>query len=401
MNILFVTWDGPQVSYLEGLFLPIFDRLSREGWKFHVLQFTWGERQYRRRNKEACLDVGIPYRSVDVWRRPVSISSFLSAFKGARDIRHAISDWDIDVVMPRSTLPVFATMRALNGTKVPMIFDADGLPLDERVDFGNMSPVSKVYRFLRDVEAQGVRRASLVLTRTDKAAEILLARAGAGFSGSRFHRVENGRDANHFTLREAKERCVIRSGLDVDQNAPLLVYVGSLGEQYCLPEMLTLFLMILQRRPESRFLILTGSPDLARSMILEHVNLLDKVIIRSVSPVEVPSYLVCADLGMGLRRFTFSMQGVAPIKLGEYLLCGVPVLATDGVGDTSKISSDIGRLVKEMDSKSLKDIADWFVNDVLSDREQFRVRCRRIGVEFYSLESSVQSYVKALEGLCK
>lgn len=43
MNILFVTWDGPQVSYLEGLFLPIFKALKSAGIHVHVLQFTWAE----------------------------------------------------------------------------------------------------------------------------------------------------------------------------------------------------------------------------------------------------------------------------------------------------------------------------------------------------------------------
>ncbi len=41
MNILFITWDGPQVSYLESLFVPIFRKLEeRCGAHFHVLQFT-------------------------------------------------------------------------------------------------------------------------------------------------------------------------------------------------------------------------------------------------------------------------------------------------------------------------------------------------------------------------
>ena len=34
MNVLFISWDGPQVSYLEGLFLPIFRALKTHGIQF-------------------------------------------------------------------------------------------------------------------------------------------------------------------------------------------------------------------------------------------------------------------------------------------------------------------------------------------------------------------------------
>ena len=68
MNILFVTWDGPQVSYLESLFVPIFQRLGQKGMHFHVLQFTWGGIPERRAfSRQACEQAGISYRSVIIW----------------------------------------------------------------------------------------------------------------------------------------------------------------------------------------------------------------------------------------------------------------------------------------------------------------------------------------------
>ena len=43
INVLFVSWDGPQVNYLESLFAPIFMRLRSYGYKFHVVHFTWAQ----------------------------------------------------------------------------------------------------------------------------------------------------------------------------------------------------------------------------------------------------------------------------------------------------------------------------------------------------------------------
>ena len=59
-RVLFVTWDGPQVSYLEGLFLPIFKALAERGYLFHVLQFTWGPSDRRSAIARACAEAADP-----------------------------------------------------------------------------------------------------------------------------------------------------------------------------------------------------------------------------------------------------------------------------------------------------------------------------------------------------
>ena len=396
MKVLFVTWDGPQVSYLDSLFLPIFLSLVQRGWEFHVIQFTWGDPQRIRQTRQAHIQAGVLYRSVRVWRKPVSVGSFVTALRGAWDVRKAIRDWDIDVLMPRSTLPLLSSLCALQHNSLPLVFDADGLPIDERVDFGGLSPTGLTYRVLRDIESLGVRKSNVVLTRTEKAAEILQARGGAGTFEGKFVRVTNGRDSDQFSLREANEITRTRLELGVDPTAPLLVYAGSLGGQYCLPEMLSLFRNVLVCRSDARLLLLTGSPEVAVSELEKHTDLKEKIIVRTVGPGEVPSFLASADLGLGLRKWSFSMQGVAPIKLGEYLLCGVPVVATRGIGDTEGITENIGYLMEDHDSESLENAATWFVEKVLGDREGFRARARELGSAQYSLQASVDSYRRAL-----
>lgn len=395
-KVLFVTWDGPQVSYLQGLFLPIFRLLEYYGWAFHVLQFTWGDRENVERNRIACETADIPYRSVGVWRKPVSAGSLLTAFKGQRDIRKAIKDWGIDVLMPRSTLPLLSSLCALRHLSLPLVFDADGLPIDERVDFGGLSSTGLTYRVLRDIESLGVRKSNIVLTRTEKAAEILQARAGVGIVDGKFVLVTNGRDSDQFSLWEANGRARTRLELGVGPTDPLLVYAGSLGGQYCFPEMLSLFKKILVCRSDARLLLLTGSPEIAASALERHPYLNGKIVVKTVAPCEVPPFLASADLGLGMRMRSFSMQGVAPIKLGEYLLCGVPVVATKGIGDTAGITEDIGYLMQDHDSETLENAAAWFVEKVLGDREGFRTRARELGMAKYSLQASVDSYRRAL-----
>jgi len=399
MKVLFITWDGPQVTYLESLFLPIFAHLAAYDVQFHVLQFTWGGAKRIALTREACEQLGIGYQSVTVWRRPHAIGAMVTAVAGSRLVKRAVHAYKIDVVMPRSTLPALASLLAMRGMTCPMVFDADGLPLDERVDFAGQSPSSLVHRMLRDVEAQAVRRADLVLTRSAKAVDILHARAGAGTARDKFHVVINGRDTQRFKPADAAQCAQTRRELGFSVTTPLIVYAGSIGAQYCLEEMLRLFTMIRERRSDARLLILTSTPEVVQPAVDMHSKLQGHVTTLAVSSSDVPKYLGCADLGLALRQPSFSMQAVAPLKLGEYLLCGLPVLATADIGDTGAISSDAGMLLKHMDDATLEDAANWFVNAVLANRERYRANTRAVGLSCFSLAASLESYQRALQHL--
>lgn len=399
MRVLFITWDGPQVSYLEGLFLPIFERLQRGGINFHVLQFTWADTNRVGVTRLACERAGVPYRVARVWRRPVQLGALLTALGATGLIHAAVRDWSIDVLMPRSTLPALMVLRSLGRIKAPVVFDADGLPLDERVDFDGASASGMAHRILRDIESEMVRRAGSVLTRSRRAADILLARAGAGTAMDKFHIVGNGRDAERFSPGTDASRRASRHALGLDNSAPLLVYAGSIGEQYCLSEMLCLFEAVRRRQPEARFLILTGSPGFAQTALATRPDLSPATVIMTASPDDVPRYLACADLGLALRRPSFSMQAVAPIKIGEYLLCGLPLVATRGIGETGSIDQRIGFLVEKMDAEELDSAAEWFCRSVLQDRDGFSRRCRLMGCESFSLEACTDAYFAALHAL--
>lgn len=399
MNILFVTWDGPQVSYLESLFLPIFKGLQRHGLQFHVLQFTWGDAQRIERSRSACADAGIAYRAVAIRRWPRSLGALITAVWGGREVRKAIGEYSIDVLMPRSILPGLSALLGVRADMPHLVFDADGLALDERVDFAGQSPHSLVHRLLRDIEAQLVRRADVVLTRSAKASLILLARAGAGTAEAKFHVVGNGRDASLFHPQDAQARARTRAGLGIAADAPLLVYAGSMGLQYCADEMLRLFQHVHLRRADSRLLVLTQSPEHFQGALAQSSLPADAVLVRAVAPDQVPQYLACADLGLALRRPSFSMQGVAPIKLGEYLLCGLPVAATAGIGDTDALAGDGGFLLERMEDAALHGAADWFVDSVLPQRDALRARCRELGHHRFSLDACIAQYHAALQAL--
>ena len=252
-------------------------------------------------------------------RRLGAAGPFSSAVLGARAIKQAVSDWQIDTLMPRSLMPALAVLRMRKSARdtLNIVFDADGLAADERVDFGGLSPHSITYRFLRDIEGALLRRSDAVLTRTESARSILLARAGSALKPQNCHVVSNGVDAGPFT--------------DALQHFPkttkepfTLCYCGSIGAQYRLPEMLDIACKMKTQIPELQFRLFSQYQDVVQRA-LEDKGLHEESWIdcKAVPSEKVPEELVQCDLGIALREPLFSTQAILPIKLGEYLACRV------------------------------------------------------------------------------
>ena len=145
--------------------------------------------------------------------------------------------------------------------------------------------------------------------------------------------------------------------------------------------------------------VLTGQPDVANAAC-ERVGVdPGDVVVRRVPPGQVPSYLAAADLGLAFRAPSFSQRGVCPIKVGEYLLCGTPVLATRGVGDVDAYldGANLGTLLDDLSQETLEAAAAWFV-EARGARAAQREASRERGVALFGLDACARRWVDALRG---
>ncbi len=394
MRVLFITWDGPQLAYLESLFLPIFAGLQSHDLTFDVLQFRWGPAAGAKRLHRLCHDQGVGYTAVNVWRRPVALGSFASAISGAVHVRRAVRKYRSDVIMPRSSMPALATLVAGGSRLRPIVFDADGLEADERVEYAGLSDRSAVYRVLRDVEAQIVRHSSSLLVRSTFARDVLLARAGPKADAERFHVVTNGRDPEIFQPASLAARDQVRAELGVRPEVPLIVYAGSTGGKYRLERLAEFMRRLQARNGQSRLLVLSGALDQARHILAEaDPHLAAETIFKSVPPDAVPRYLGAADVGTVFIRPSFSMRAVAPVKTAEYLLCGLPVVGTAEVGDNADL---VAAGVYFDEGRGLAAAAEWVERTAIPERARIGRAARRFGLNKFSLDASIAAYARAL-----
>ncbi len=396
MRILFVTWDGPQVHYLESLFLPIFAGLRTDGYAFDILQFRWGSAAQEEEVRAACAEAGCGYSAVRVWRWG-GLGAFATALLGGLRMRRAVRRFGSDVIMPRSVLPSLVTLAGGGPGLRPVLFDADGLEIDERVEFAGLKTTGLIYRLLRGIEARMVRKATAILVRTAAAREILTARGGRPADPAKYHIVANGRDGRVFHPFDEQSRQAVRSELGIAAEAPLIVYVGSFGPKYRTRGVGELAMALHALRPDTRLLVLSLAPEQVQSELLDHFPDLESFTTVLRAPFqEVSRYLAAADVGTVFITETFSTRTVVPVKTGEYLLCGVPVVGTAAIGD-NKAAVDAGVFFD--DRRGPAEAAHWVVEDVLPAREDYRNRARAVGLEHYSLEKSIRAYREALEKL--
>lgn len=390
-NILFITWDGPQTSYMEGLFMPIFAQIQKQSsYRFHVIQFTWGTKERISITQKKAQELNIIYTAKKVVRKPnTAVGSLFSIYNAIPFLKKYIENYAIDIVMPRSIMPSIMINR-LKKSSFKILFDADGLPIEERVDFSGLKETSYLYTFLKKEEKLLLQKANTVITRSRKAVRLHLEHLDSDNS-DKFFVVTNGRDINFFKPN-ADDNNRVRAELDLKSDTKVFLYSGSLGPQYGWDLMIKIFKRYLQINHNSVFVILTGNLDFAKKRLPTYLH--NHIIVKSCPFDEVQKYLSIGDMAFAIRDPKPSMQGVAPIKLGEYLLMGIPTIASCGIGDTDEIlSGNTNCFLFDHEASDAIDQALLFIDKTIAFN---RDEIREYGIPHFSIESSVSSYLNAL-----
>jgi glycosyltransferase involved in cell wall biosynthesis len=159
----------------------------------------------------------------------------------------------------------------------------------------------------------------------------------------------------------------------------VVCYLGSLA-WYQMPELsLRMFRLIRQLRDDAHFLAITTQPQKMEQAIRAQGIGEGDFTIRSFPQSEVPHWLVAADLGLMLRKQDAVNRAASPVKFGEYLAAGVPVVISQGVGDASDLvqSNQLGTVVDvDADDSQLHTLLQHGVGLIERGREQLRIRCR-------------------------
>jgi glycosyltransferase involved in cell wall biosynthesis len=294
-------------------------------------------------------------------------------------------------------VPAYAAFLLKKKLGIKVLFDMRGFWADERLE-GNIwrwnNPLHRsIYSHLKKKEKKWWYDADHMVSLTEKGKEIICANQSAGLK-EKITVIPCCADENLFTT-EIKEELKqgIKNDLSLGPSEKLLIYVGSLGTWYLGREMMAQFANLFERKLLDRFLWITKDPEEEIRTLASHFNLpKSSIVVKSASRDEVPGYLSIADLGIFYIRPTFSKGASSPTKLGEMLLCGLPVITNAGVGDLNGFfnENDVG-YVHEIDKEKSTFIKDETIRILLTKSKQ---EIRKVGLANLSLSIATKRYLE-------
>lgn len=209
---------------------------------------------------------------------------------------------------------------------------------DYMIEAGVWKETSWETRLMRWHEKKIALHATYIFTATALMIERL---KKEGVKQEVLYRVPSCVDLEHFRFNP-DSRDSLRKQLGIEVKQPVLVYLGKFGGMYMEEEAFEFF-KLCQQELNAWIMILSTEDgtkllNLARKFEMVETNLFIKTLTRE----EVPAYLSVADMAfVGVRQWP-SKKYCSPIKTGEYLACGLPVIVPEGISDDFLILAQSG-----------------------------------------------------------
>ena len=174
----------------------------------------------------------------------------------------------------------------------------------------------------------------------------------------------------------------VRERLGLAAGVPLVLYTGTFEHYQGLDLLFAAARHVLDRRPETRFVLAGGRPDqiAAARADAERAGIAPAVVFAGQRPAEeIPLFLDAADVLVSPR----STGTNTPLKIYQYLRAGRPIVATRLLTHTQVLTDDVAILTEAR--------ADAFAAGILSALSD-ETRARAVGERARELADTKYSY---------
>jgi glycosyltransferase involved in cell wall biosynthesis len=166
----------------------------------------------------------------------------------------------------------------------------------------------------------------------------------------------------------------VRAHLGIAPGEMVFVYSGIVPAQYDEFNPIHFFAHLGDTQGKRLLVLAADSESIERTDRQISPSIKDRIIVVSVPRLRVPEYLCACDVGILLRKASIVNYVASPTKFAEYLLCGLPVVITESLGDaTSLVRRDnIGSVVSGTNSVDSLSEKKW--RALLSKETKARAR---------------------------
>ena len=247
------------------------------------------------------------------------------------------------------------------------------------VEFGIWKETGWRNRLLRFLENKTANYADYILTGTSHMKKRL-----DSIAKGEVHRAPSSVDESKFSF-DKDARLQKRSSLGWGEHK-IMIYTGKFGGIYYDEEITALCDLLHRKDPSWRFIFLTPS---------DHQYIWDQIdkcsvpresfmISESHGSEEMSEWLSAADIGLSAIPPLQSQKFRSPVKIGEYLLCGLPYITCKGISEDDEIaiSAQVGVVVESLKTQDLVHLNENIDHLLSVDEEEMRRRCRAAGINY-------------------
>lgn len=369
---LYLSYDGLTDPLGQAQILPYLLGLEQQGMQFSIISFEKKEALSENRQlvQKQIEGRNIQWIPLSYTKKPAVFSTLYDLWRMKRAAKKSLTKAHV-IIHCRSYLPMLVALSIHQGRKV--IFDMRGLWADERVD-GNLWPQHKslyrwIYRYFLRKEKAFVQQCDALVSLTHDGIKALSERYGSYILENKSSVIPCCVDSELF--QPQPQSLNLKRSIGIPDECKILIHLGSVGTWYRLDQELVFFNALSTIDPTWYFLILTKDKSAATAIVNTVQSFSSRVIIHSAPHHEVPSFLSMAQASIQFIEPAFSKRASSPVKFGESLAMGVPIITNNGIGDSQaliqndqagiciqcwdEIPEAVGQLLdKKFDSKAIR-----------------------------------------------
>ncbi len=395
INLLYIAEGGMFISVFDSQVKAFLNHIRPNVSQINLLIL---EPYQQRRFKDVIRNAKISelkglFDSVTLFKMPPLIG-LPSIFWAAKKIPRCLPNMNPDIIHARGHIGSYIGLMIRNKLfkNTPLIADLRGVLREELLLHAkgkiNKLIIAKIRTAGFDYMKQYVCRESEHIFCVSNSFSYYL-KENAKVDGDKITVVPTCADTNIFGYDQLKYE-KMRTNLGIKDRI-VFIYSGSLEPWQKVKETVELFKNIKQDIKQAFLLFLVTEPEKAKD-IFTNISTED-YLITSAKYSEVSSYLNAADIGVLLRERHIVNKVAAPVKIGEYLCCGLPILVSPDIGDSeSQIRGyGFGAIIQDDHQKTMKKIYDLLKLD--------RSFISRVGKQLYSLESHSKKVLEVYTSL--
>jgi glycosyltransferase involved in cell wall biosynthesis len=404
-KVLFLSYNGLLEPILPSQAVPYMEALAGKGFEFILFTYEKGRDLERlgaeeiEKKRRELKERGIDWRYLKYHKNPPVLSTLFDLIAGAAQVRRIVKEEGVSLVHIRGITPGMIVLLISRMLKTKLLFDMRGLLAEEYAAGGLWREDGARFKLVKSMESRMLRIADGVTVLTDKHLQL-----NRGLEELKDREVVMDVvpccvDTDRFRP-EARSSAELKKKLGLEGKM-VLMYPGKIGTFYLMKEMLDFYKVMSEMVKESVFVILTNDDTLDVKRRARELGIGEERIIflKGVDFSLMPDYMAMADAGLFFIN-PYKKIGSSPIKMGEFLSSGVPVVINPGVGDTEELvdKNRAGVVVKEFKATDYSSAVNALLA-LMKEGQTLKARCRQTAEDNLSLKHGVEKYLDVYNAL--